>query len=104
MREILIDGSGSPFCECIDLPNAFIPEREKLHKDVAHLYFEKDSYYTYADNRVTTLYKDFSALGYFYKSLSGNPTLNLDNRVDFLIDFKLLHYKYISKEYLYKKT
>jgi predicted NodU family carbamoyl transferase len=66
---LVIDGSGSPFTECIDLLNSIIPEKEKIHRDVAHLYFEKDSYYTYTGNKINTVYKDFSELGYFYKAL-----------------------------------
>jgi carbamoyltransferase len=61
---LVIDGSGSPFCECDDLDNAFIPEREKIHEDVAHLYTEKESYYLYSGETLTPVYKDFSPLGH----------------------------------------
>ena len=65
---MVIDGAGSTFYECSDLGNAFIPEREKIHKDVAHLYYEKDSYYNYSDESLISVYKDFSPLGYFGKA------------------------------------
>src|SRR6267142_3328072 len=64
---MIIDGSGAAFADCIDVENAFIPEREKIHKDVAHLYFEKDSYYSYSEEKLQTVYKDFSAFGYYHK-------------------------------------
>jgi len=31
------------------------------------------------------------------------PILTVENRIDQLVDFKLLHYKFLSKEYLYNK-
>lgn len=65
---LVIDGSGSSFDECIDIGNAFVPEKEKIHKDVAHLYYEKDSYYNYSDETLISVHKDFSPLGYAYKS------------------------------------
>ena len=65
---LVIDGSGSPFKECLDIGNAFVPEREKIHDDVTHLYFEKDSYYNFSDEKLTPVYKDFSPYGYYYKN------------------------------------
>ncbi|HEX9508914.1 MAG TPA: carbamoyltransferase C-terminal domain-containing protein [Puia sp.] len=64
---LIIDGSGSPFIDCNDIADAFVPDRDKIHQDVAHLYYEKDSYYNYAGNKLTPVYKDFASLGYFYK-------------------------------------
>jgi predicted NodU family carbamoyl transferase len=65
---LIIDGSGSTFSECMDVEGSTIPEREKIHKDVAHLYFEKDSYYSYADEKLVPVYKDFSPQGYKHKA------------------------------------
>jgi predicted NodU family carbamoyl transferase len=65
---LIIDGSGSPFSECSDLYDSMIPDRNKIHDDVQHLYFEKDSYYSYEGNKLNTIYKDFSAFGFFYKA------------------------------------
>jgi predicted NodU family carbamoyl transferase len=65
---LIIDGSGASFDECIDIGNAFVPEREKIHGDIAHLYYEKDSYYTYSDEKLISVYKDFSPLGYYNKN------------------------------------
>lgn len=64
---MIIDGSGAAFADCIDIENAFIPEREKIHEDVSHLYFEKDSYYIYSEEKLQAVYKDFSAFGYYHK-------------------------------------
>jgi predicted NodU family carbamoyl transferase len=65
---LIIDGSGSPFSECSDLYDSMIPDKNKIHNDVQHLYFEKDSYYSYESNKLNTIYKDFSAYGFFYKA------------------------------------
>jgi carbamoyltransferase len=74
---LIIDGSGSTFNECIDIGNAIIPEREKIHEDVAHLYFEKDSYYNYSDEKLVSVYKDFAAQGYSHKAYpAGLHTVN----------------------------
>jgi predicted NodU family carbamoyl transferase len=70
---LIVDGSGSPACECIDLKGTFIPENEKLHPDVSHLYFEKDSFYTYRNGRIQPVIKDFSPYGYFYKYAPAQP-------------------------------
>lgn len=70
---LVIDGSGSPFCECIDLVGAFIPDNEKIHADVSHLYFEKDSFYTYQNGRLIPGMKDFSPYGVFYKNAPVEP-------------------------------
>ncbi|WP_436488005.1 carbamoyltransferase family protein [Chitinophaga sp. ARDCPP14] len=70
---LVIDGSGSPFCECMDLEGAFIPDNEKIHADVSHLYFEKDSFYTYQNGCLTPVIKDFSPYGVFYKNAPVAP-------------------------------
>jgi len=60
---LVIDGCGSPYDECFDLNGAVIPEQH-LILPVPHLYCEKDSYYTYRNNRASSLYKDFSEMGH----------------------------------------
>jgi predicted NodU family carbamoyl transferase len=70
---LIMDGSGSPFQECMDINDAFIPDRDEIHKDVAHLYYEKDSYYKYSNNQLTTVFKDFSPLGDISKSFAIEP-------------------------------
>nr|WP_295869919.1 carbamoyltransferase C-terminal domain-containing protein [uncultured Chitinophaga sp.] len=70
---LVVDGSGSPFCECMDLEGALIPDREKIHDDIAHLYFEKDSFYTYQNGRLIPVLKDFSPYGVFYKNAPVEP-------------------------------
>lgn len=56
---LVIDGTGSPFDECYDLADSVIPDLERI-KIVPHVYWEKDSYYGFANNRCRTIYKDFS--------------------------------------------
>ena len=65
---LVIDGSGSPYSECIDLAGACVPEQSKIHSDISHLYFEKDSYYRFEEGTLRPLYKDFAAYGHFYKA------------------------------------
>jgi len=64
---LVMDGSGQQFNECIDKDDVFIPEKDKLHDDVAHLYIEKDSYYQYVNGKMIARYKDFSPFGYSFK-------------------------------------
>ncbi|HEY6923248.1 MAG TPA: carbamoyltransferase C-terminal domain-containing protein [Steroidobacteraceae bacterium] len=59
MACLIIDGCGNSYSDCIDKDGALIPERPPT-RELEQLYFEKDSYYHYADGKWRTLYKDFS--------------------------------------------
>src|SRR3569833_2436761 len=59
MACLIIDGCGNSYTDCIDKDGALIPERPP-NEELGQLYFEKDSYYHYADGKWRTLYKDFS--------------------------------------------
>lgn len=59
MACLIIDGCGNSYTDCIDKEGALIPERPPT-AELGQLYFEKDSYYHYADGKWRTLYKDFS--------------------------------------------
>jgi carbamoyltransferase len=65
---IIIDGCGSGLDDCIDLDGAIVTENPP--EELRHLYFEKDSYYTYKNGKLTTIFKDFSPSG---ASLKGYP-------------------------------
>jgi predicted NodU family carbamoyl transferase len=59
---LVIDGNGTTFDHCDDLTGCIVPDREKINADVAHQYYEKDSYYKYVNNKLEPVYKDFSVL------------------------------------------
>ena len=58
---LIIDGCGSGMDDCLDLEGAVVPEQPPAA--LRHLFYEKDSYYVFKDNRVTPVYKDFSPWG-----------------------------------------
>lgn len=58
---LIIDGCGSGLDDCLDLEGAIVPEQPPA--ELRHLYYEKDSYYVFKNNRVTPVYKDFSPWG-----------------------------------------
>ncbi len=60
---LVVDGCGSGLDECDDFSVADFKAVEDVGEDVCHLYFEKDSYYTYRDGRLRVVYKDFSPWG-----------------------------------------
>jgi len=60
MAIIVVDGCGNAFDECIDVAQS---TGVTPAVDVAHLYFEKDSYYIYRDGRLKAVFKDFSPWG-----------------------------------------
>jgi carbamoyltransferase len=72
---MIIDGCGSSFDDCTDLKGALLPENPGA--DLQHLYFEKDSYYLFKDNKVTTLHKDFSSWGTNLKNYSMHPNTTM---------------------------
>lgn len=72
---MIIDGCGSGLDECIDLEGAAVPEQPAA--EVKHLYYEKDSYYIFKDNRVTPVYKDFSPWGVSIKRLPLCPNTTM---------------------------
>jgi predicted NodU family carbamoyl transferase len=57
---LVVDGCGNGLDECDDVSAA---ELEAVEEDLRHLYFEKDSYYSYRDGRLRIVYKDFSPWG-----------------------------------------
>lgn len=72
---LIIDGCGSSFDDCTDLAGAILPENPIA--DLQHLYFEKDSYYVFEDNKVTTAHKDFSLWGTSIKNYSMHPNTTM---------------------------
>lgn len=58
---LIIDGCGSGMDDCLDLEGAVVPEQPPA--ELRHLFYEKDSYYVFKENRVTPVYKDFSPWG-----------------------------------------
>jgi carbamoyltransferase len=58
---LVIDGCGNAFDDCIDLSDSIVTENPP--EEFRPLYFEKDSYYTFANNRMLSRYKDFSVWG-----------------------------------------
>ena len=58
MAILVVDGSGQEMRHCIDLQGAVIPET--IPERLAHLFYETDSFYSFKDGKLTTLYKDFS--------------------------------------------
>jgi len=60
---LVIDGCGSPYRQCDDLDGAYLPQ------EVTNSFFcEKDSFYYFSENRLRTLYKDFSVIDQSAKS------------------------------------
>jgi len=59
---LVVDGCGNAMDECVDLEGATVPVAPS--SETRHLYFEKDSFYSYVDGGLSTVYKDFSSLGY----------------------------------------
>ena len=57
---LVIDGNGNPYDVCIDLEGATIPEEERILPEVMHQYYEKDSYYSFKNGQLRSVYKDFS--------------------------------------------
>ncbi|WDF53921.1 carbamoyltransferase family protein [Mucilaginibacter sp. KACC 22063] len=55
---MVIDGAGSPYQQCKDLDGAYIPDESLLHG----MYCEKDSFYHFDGQKLSTLYKDFSEM------------------------------------------
>ncbi|MEM7298625.1 MAG: carbamoyltransferase C-terminal domain-containing protein, partial [Bacteroidota bacterium] len=70
---LVIDGNGSTYNKCDDLAGAIIPDKDKISADVAHQYYEKDSYYKYVNNQLQPVFKDFSILA----SLQPDPLVPL---------------------------
>lgn len=58
---LVIDGCGNALDDCIDLSNSVVTENPP--DEFRPLYFEKDSYYTFANNQMLSRYKDFSVWG-----------------------------------------
>ena len=69
---LVIDGCGSPFEQCTDLPSVGNITDYKLLTALPHLFMEKDSFYKFEDNDIKTVYKDFSEWG-FYGNYFGYP-------------------------------
>lgn len=69
---LVIDGCGSPFEQCIDLPSKERINDYNLLSSLPHLFMEKDSFYECQNNNVSTVYKDFSEWG-FYGGYFGYP-------------------------------
>lgn len=63
---MVIDGNGSSYDQCIDLPLGMQPE--ELITSLPHLFYEKDSYYSYSQGLLSAVYKDFSEFGFFMKN------------------------------------
>lgn len=58
MAIMIIDGVGDTISRCIDLEdNRFIKE---IQSEVHHLYYETVSFYLYENNKIKTIFKDFS--------------------------------------------
>ncbi|WP_164019493.1 carbamoyltransferase C-terminal domain-containing protein [Pyxidicoccus trucidator] len=68
---LIIDGCGNAYDDCMDLEGCTLPETppEKLR----HLFYEKDSYYRYAQGQLRPVYKDFSEGGYVLKQYPLRP-------------------------------
>jgi carbamoyltransferase len=58
---LVIDGCGNALDDCIDFSGSIVTENPP--NELRPLYFEKDSYYTFANNRMASRYKDFSVWG-----------------------------------------
>lgn len=69
---LVMDGCGSLYDECIDLAGACVSPQQ-IPQDLQHLYAEKDSLYLFKDNRLKTVYKDFSPFGLALKMYPMHP-------------------------------
>lgn len=72
---LVIDGCGNFFDECIDTAGAILPQ--KIDAEIPHVYAEKDSFYSYSDNRLKAVYKDFSPLGMGLKHYPMHPPITM---------------------------
>jgi carbamoyltransferase len=72
---MVIDGCGNSLDDCIDLEDGIITEHPPA--ELRHLYFEKDSYYIFKDNKVTPVMKDFSQWGAVIKNYPMYPNTTL---------------------------
>jgi carbamoyltransferase len=72
---LVIDGCGSSYDDCIDLRGATI--EGKAPPGLAHLWFEKDSYYVFRRGRLRTVFKDFSPWGFNQKRYPMHPNTTL---------------------------
>ncbi|MBO9730358.1 MAG: hypothetical protein J7623_17085 [Chitinophaga sp.] len=70
---LVLDGCGSLYDECIDLKDALILP-DNIPHDLLHLYVEKDSFYHYHNNQLSTICKDFSPFGLVLKEYPMHPT------------------------------
>lgn len=58
---VVMDGQGSSLDNCIDSPDEVLPaDIRALKLEDRHLYWEKESYYTYTNERLTPVFKDYS--------------------------------------------
>jgi carbamoyltransferase len=65
MAVMVVDGCGNSYADAMDRAGAEIPEAPPT-PELGHLYFEKDSFYHYGDDRdgrCRTVWKDFSPWG-----------------------------------------
>jgi carbamoyltransferase len=69
---LIIDGCGSPFSRCLDLEGGIYPEQPQSGYE--HLLCEKDSFYSFDGNEITSVYKDFSVLQDFGQPLIAPKT------------------------------
>jgi len=69
---LVMDGCGNSFNECMDLAGASIPDRHMIEL-LPHLYNEKDSFYSFRNNRLAPVVKDFSEWGLGITHYSMHP-------------------------------
>ncbi|KAA2215787.1 carbamoyltransferase C-terminal domain-containing protein [Maribacter flavus] len=69
---LVSDGCGSQFDDCLDL-NPYGSPTNFITCGLDHLFAEKDSYYSYENGSLTTLFKDFSEFGYEEKLYPMHP-------------------------------
>jgi carbamoyltransferase len=69
---LTLDGCGNGLDECIDLGSGVVLEDPPT--ELRHLYFEKDSYYQFADNKLSMVVKDFSEWGTGIKNYPLHPS------------------------------
>ncbi|MFA0960227.1 carbamoyltransferase [Roseivirga sp. BDSF3-8] len=63
---LIYDGCGNAYEDCIDVDGARIADKALIEK-MPHLFLEKDSYYSYGKEGLTSLVKDFSEWGYLHR-------------------------------------
>ncbi|HWK05310.1 MAG TPA: carbamoyltransferase C-terminal domain-containing protein [Puia sp.] len=69
---LVMDGCGSLYDECLELKNTkYLPQN--VPAETQHLYAEKDSFYLFSNNELTSVYKDFSPYGYSLKNYPLHP-------------------------------